>query len=96
LSWYGDKAVTVDLGGDFHARRLSIRASQVGAVAASRRSRRSYADRLGLALDLLRDPSFDALISGSGQFADLPQMVHRLSTGELGGLCHVVNYVPNP
>jgi threonine dehydrogenase-like Zn-dependent dehydrogenase len=96
LSWYGDRPVAVNLGADFHARRLSIRASQVGAVAASRRARRSYADRLALALDLLRDPGFDALISGTGPFTELPQIMHRLATGELDGLCHVVDYVPKP
>jgi 2-desacetyl-2-hydroxyethyl bacteriochlorophyllide A dehydrogenase len=96
LSWYGDQPVSVDLGGAFHARRLSIRASQVGAVAASRRSRRSYADRLALALDLLHDPVFDVLISGNGPFAELPQTMHRLAAGELDALCHVVDYDQKP
>lgn len=96
LSWYGDRPVTVNLGAQFHARRLSIRASQVGAVAASRRSRRSHADRLALALDLLHDPGFDALISGHGPFAELPQTFHRLAAGELDALCHVVDYDQKP
>jgi len=96
LSWYGDRPVEVNLGADFHVRRLSIRASQVGSVSAARRARRSYADRLALSLDLLRDPAFDALISGSGPFADLPEIVHRLATGELNSLCHVVDYGPKP
>ncbi len=46
LSWYGDRAVPVPLGEAFHARRLTIRSSQVGAVAPARRARRSHADRL--------------------------------------------------
>jgi NADPH:quinone reductase-like Zn-dependent oxidoreductase len=92
LSWYGDQKVSVELGAGFHARRLNIRASQVGAVAAARRARRSYADRLALALDLLRDPVFDALISGHSGFAELPQTMRRLAGGELNGLCHVVDY----
>ncbi len=41
-----------------------IRASQVGTVSPSRRGRRTTADRLALALELLRDPAFDALITG--------------------------------
>src|SRR5206468_4090192 len=32
LSWYGDDEVRLALGGAFHARRLSIRASQVGTL----------------------------------------------------------------
>ncbi len=96
MSWYGDRAVTVDLGADFHARRLSIRASQVGAVSPARRARRSYADRLDLALDRLRDPVFDALLASSGPFAHLPATLRRLATGELDALCHVVNYADEP
>jgi hypothetical protein len=92
LSWYGTRAVSVPLGSVFHSRRLAIRASQVGEVAASRRARRSHADRLALALELLRDEAFDALISGSSPFADLPDTMHRIATGEIDALCHVVDY----
>jgi threonine dehydrogenase-like Zn-dependent dehydrogenase len=92
LSWYGDRQVGVNLGADFHARRLSVRASQVGAVAAARRSRRGHAERLGLALGLLRDPAFDALITGHAPFRELPATMRRLATGELDGLCHVIDY----
>jgi hypothetical protein len=96
LSWYGDRPVSVNLGADFHARRLSVRASQVGAVAAARRARRSHADRLAVALRLLQDPGFDALITGHTAFSDLPQTMGLLATGELGALCHVVDYVQKP
>ncbi len=92
LSWYGDKPVDVNLGGEFHARRLSVRASQVGVVAAARRSRRSSAQRLAIALDLLRDPDFDVLISSRGPFNELPRTMERLAAGDLGGLCHIVEY----
>lgn len=92
LSWYGTEDVTVPLGSAFHARRLSIRASQVGQVAASRRARRSRGDRLALALDLLRDDAFDHLITGSTPFAELPETMRRLASGQLDALCHVVDY----
>lgn len=64
LSWYGDRRVSVPLGEFFHSRRLTVRASQVGAIPPSRRSRRTFADRLALALRILADPAFDALITG--------------------------------
>src|SRR5262249_6363144 len=64
LSWYGDRRVTLSLGGSFHSGRLTIRGSQVGAVSPARRSSRSHAARLALGLELLRDPVFDALITG--------------------------------
>ncbi|MDQ4008050.1 MAG: zinc-binding alcohol dehydrogenase [Actinomycetota bacterium] len=92
LSWYGTREVTVPLGSVFHPRRLTVRSSQVGEVAAARRARRTHADRLSLALELLRDEGFDALVSGSSPFAELPQTMRRMAAGELPALCHVVDY----
>jgi threonine dehydrogenase-like Zn-dependent dehydrogenase len=92
LSWYGDREVALPLGEAFHSSRLTIRASQVGLVAPSRRARRTYADRLALALDLLRDPSFDALLTGSSPFAELPDVMAAIAAGELPGLCHTIRY----
>jgi threonine dehydrogenase-like Zn-dependent dehydrogenase len=92
LSWYGDREVSVPLGAGFHSGRLSIRASQVGLVAPARRSSRSYADRLALALELLRDPAFDALVSAEHPFERLPEVLPALASGSLAGLCHVITY----
>ena len=92
LSWYGDRMVPVPLGEAFHARRLTIRSSQVGAVAPARRGRRSHADRMGLALRLLEDAAFDVLITGESPFDELPQVMPRLATGEQPALCHRIIY----
>jgi threonine dehydrogenase-like Zn-dependent dehydrogenase len=92
LSWYGDTEVSVGLGAAFHSRRLAIRASQVGAVAAARRHRRTPADRLRLALELLRDPAFDVLLTGSSPFRQLPELMARLASGDLPALCHTIAY----
>jgi len=92
LSWYGDAPVSVPLGEFFHSRRLTVKSSQVGGIAPARRGRRDYDDRLGVALGLLRDPVFDALITGASDFADLPAVLPRLATGDLPALCHLINY----
>ncbi|AOT05453.1 zinc-dependent alcohol dehydrogenase [Arthrobacter sp. U41] len=92
MSWYADRKVTVPLGEDFHARRLSIRASQVGVVARARRHRRTNADRLQLAVSLLRDPGFDVFLTGSSTLGELPDIVQQLSDGTLDALCHVIDY----
>jgi hypothetical protein len=84
--------VTVSLGGAFHSRRLSLRASQVGTVAPARRGARSIRDRLALALDLLRDPAFDALLTGSSRFGELPEAMAQLADGRLPALCHTIAY----
>ncbi|CAL9609981.1 3-hydroxyacyl-CoA dehydrogenase NAD-binding domain-containing protein [Streptomyces sp. enrichment culture] len=91
LSWYGDRTVRLPLGEAFHSRRLTLRASQVGTVSPAR-ARRSYADRLALALDLLADPRLDALITGECAFDELPDVMPRLASGELAALCHLVRY----
>ncbi|HEX3815554.1 MAG TPA: zinc-binding alcohol dehydrogenase [Mycobacteriales bacterium] len=92
LSWYGETEVRVSLGEAFHSGRLAIRASQVGMVSRARRGRRSFSDRLALALDLLRDPVFDALITGESRFDELPGVMSRLADGSLPGLCHTISY----
>jgi threonine dehydrogenase-like Zn-dependent dehydrogenase len=92
LSWYGDRDVTLSLGGAFHSRRLGIRASQVGTVASARRDSRTPRDRLTLALDLLRDPAYDALLTGESPFEELPDVMSRLADGTLEALCHSITY----
>jgi NADPH:quinone reductase-like Zn-dependent oxidoreductase len=96
LSWYGDTETRVRLGGAFHSRRLTVRASQVGAVASPRRDRRTTAERLALALDLLRDPAFDVLLTGESAFDDLPAVLPQLASGRLAALCHTVAYPDDP
>lgn len=92
LSWYGDREVRLPLGGVFHSGRLAIRGSQVGAVPPVRRASRSFGDRLALALRLLRDPAFDALITGVSRFETLPEVLGRLAGGTVPALCHVIEY----
>jgi threonine dehydrogenase-like Zn-dependent dehydrogenase len=92
LSWYGDSRVELALGGSFHSGRLGIRASQVGSVAAVRRSRYTHAQRLALAVDLLRDPAFDAVITGESRFEELPEVMPRLADGRLPAICHTITY----
>ncbi len=92
LSWYGDSEVRLSLGGAFHSRRLGIRASQVGTVSPARSGRRTTAERLALALDLLRDPALDALVTGQSRFDELPDVMARLAAGSLPALCHTITY----
>jgi threonine dehydrogenase-like Zn-dependent dehydrogenase len=92
LSWYGMVQPRVPLGAAFHSRRLTIRASQVGAVAAARRTRRTTGDRLQLALRLLEDPVFDAFITGHAPFGALPQTMESIFIDTAETLCQVIDY----
>ncbi|MEQ8967234.1 MAG: zinc-binding alcohol dehydrogenase [Azospirillaceae bacterium] len=92
LGWYGDAPVPLPLGEAFHSRRLTLLSSQVGKVAGPRRARRTHADRLALALELLADPAFDALISGESPFDDLPETLARLAADGRGVVTHRIRY----
>jgi 2-desacetyl-2-hydroxyethyl bacteriochlorophyllide A dehydrogenase len=92
LSWYGHRPVTVALGGAFHSRRLAVRSTQVGRVASARRARHTTTDRLALALRLLADPRFDALITDACDFDDLPTVLPAIARGERPGLGVRVDY----
>ncbi|GAA3641905.1 zinc-binding alcohol dehydrogenase [Microbacterium awajiense] len=91
-SWFGDRPVRLHLGGDFHARRLTIRSSQVGAVSPRRRGTRRPHDRLALALDLLRDDAFDVLLTGESSWRDLPTVMAAIASGAAPGLCHTIDW----
>lgn len=95
LSWYGDRRVSLPLGEAFHSRRLTVRGSQVGTVSPAARPGRGYAERMTLALDLLADPALDALITGESEFDELPELMPRLTRGEIPALCHRIRY-PDP
>jgi NADPH:quinone reductase-like Zn-dependent oxidoreductase len=92
LSWYGDVPVTLPLGGAFHARRLTIRSSQVGLVGTSRRDHRTSHERLTLAVELLRDSAFDVLLAESRPFEELPRLLTAMAGGHRAGLCQVIEY----
>ncbi|WP_149541140.1 zinc-dependent alcohol dehydrogenase [Siccirubricoccus phaeus] len=91
-SWHGDRAVTLPLGEAFHAKRLALLSSQVGAVSPALRGRRSHAERLALALALLDDARLDALLAPPTRFAALPAALPALLDGG-GAPCPLVTYI---
>jgi threonine dehydrogenase-like Zn-dependent dehydrogenase len=92
MSWFGDTPVVLKLGEAFHSRRLTIRASQVGHVAPSRRARWSHRRRMELALELLDDPALDVLVTGESRFDELPEVMRRIATAAPDVLCHRIRY----
>ena len=91
-SWYGSAARQLDLGADFHSRRLTLRASQVGEVAQARRGRRTRHDRLDLALRLLENDVFDALLGSDSSWGELPAVMAALAEGAPDPLCHTIDW----
>jgi threonine dehydrogenase-like Zn-dependent dehydrogenase len=92
LSWYGARTVALPLGEAFHSRRLRLISSQVGAVAPARRARWSRRRRLALALELLADPAFDALLAPPEPFDRLPALMAALAARPSKVMCQVITY----
>jgi len=92
LSWFGSRQVALPLGEAFHAKRLSIRASQVGHVATSHRARWDYRRRMELAISFLSAPVLDVLITGESPFEDLPLVMTALADGSRDAICHRLVY----
>jgi hypothetical protein len=89
LSWYGDRPVSLPLGEAFHARRLTVKSSQVGTVSDTQRARWDHRRRMTFALSLLRDPSLEILISGESDFESLPDVMPALGAETI---CHRIRY----
>ncbi len=91
-SWFGERRAQLDLGGAFHARRLTIISSQVGSVPSPLRSVHAHADRLKLALSLLTDDAVEALFTHEISFDDLPQIMPRIAAAPAGVGCVRISY----
>ena len=95
-SWFGDGVCELPLGEDFHAKRLRLVSTQVGAVAPAMRGRRTHGQRLALALSLLDDVRLDALLGPDIPFASLPERIRSVLAPHAGSpqpLCPVVIYI---
>ncbi len=77
VSWYGEKPVTLALGGHFHRGRVMIRSSQVGRIDPALAPRWDRARRLALATALLPELRLAELISHRVPFSQAP-MAYRL------------------
>ena len=91
LSWFGDKPVSADLGGAFHSQSLTLKASQVGAVAPSHRQGWSHNRRLAEALSLCADPRLDGLVRAETPFLDVPSRMGAI-LADPDTLCHLIRY----
>lgn len=93
VSWYGSRPVALPLGEAFHARRLTLRSSQVGHVATAQRARWSARRRMALALSLLAEaPELDALVGPPEAFEALPRLLERLAGPGTAPPCPRVDY----
>ncbi len=92
MSWYGDKAVSIHLGGDFHWKRKRIISSQVGLIPSIKKHRWDYRRRKDLVFELLKNPIFDAFITKIIDFAHSPAFFYRLRNEPIDDLGVCIRY----
>ena len=93
LSWYGDRKVELSLGATFHYKRLQIISSQVSSIPKSKQANYNYKTRKDLAIQWLRDDSYDQLISDFISFKDAPAFFEALRKNKQGnGLIWMIEY----
>ncbi len=92
LSWYGTKSVNLNLGANFHHRRLKIISSQVSKIPTSHQPRWNYKRRKSAVLDLLQNPIYDQVLSHEIEMNEAAHFFTQLRTEQLPGLGYCLNY----
>ncbi|MDR7209373.1 hypothetical protein [Flavobacterium piscis] len=72
LSWYGNSSVLLQLGGNFHYKRLQIISSQVSSIPYEKKEAYNFLTRKQLAEHLLRTIDYKVFISNIISFDELP------------------------
>ena len=70
-SWYGKKVAKLNLGNEFHSKRLRIISSQVSNIPLHMQKKHNYKSRLKIALDALIDNKLLLLINSTSKFENL-------------------------
>ncbi len=93
LSWYGDKRINLELGKDFHYKRLRIISSQVSKIPKKFGAEMTYLKRKQIAARMLEEENYDKLISDFIDFEKAPIFYNDLRKGGLNkGLIWMIKY----
>jgi len=93
MSWFGNKKVSLELGMDFHHKRLKIISSQVSKIPKRLRHEMDYLKRKQLAEDILKHNDFDLLIADLVDFNTAPTFFNDLRNNNLkNGLIWIFKY----
>ena len=70
-SWYGEKVAKLNLGNEFHSKRLKLISSQVSNIPLHMQKKHNYKSRLKLAINALNDNKLMVLINSTSKFENL-------------------------
>jgi threonine dehydrogenase-like Zn-dependent dehydrogenase len=92
LSWYGDKKVCIDLGSDFHIKRLKIISSQVSHVPERKKRTWDFKRRKKAVIKLLQNPWFENLPLEAIPFNDSAQFFIKMRENKTPALSYYFKY----
>ena len=92
LSWYGEKEVTLQLGGSFHQDRKQIISSQVSTVSTCRGARWDFSRRKAVVMDLLKNTVYDKHLGKTVALKEAPALFEDIRNGSISSLSWVIDY----
>lgn len=91
-SWFGNKRVALELGGNFHRRRLQLISSQVSTLAPSLRGRFDRKRRSQVVWQLLRRHAFESLITHRWSLDDANRAYETLENDSASTMQAIFTY----
>lgn len=92
MSWYGNRHVSLSLGGEFHIMRKQIISSQVGRIPSTMSARWDFQRRKETVFELLRNPAFDQHITHEVSLEEAADLFNAWRTQAPEGLGYCIRY----
>lgn len=92
MSWYGNRPVTLNLGGDFHLLRKKIISSQVSSIPLRMQGQWDYRRRKQAVFELLKDPVYDQHITHEVSLEEAAELFNAWREGSPEGLGYCIRY----
>ena len=92
LSWYGQKKVSLELGGSFHYGRKHLISSQVSRIPANKRQHFDFQSRKEIIIKILKEIDFDFIINVEIPFQKATEFYDKLVKGKINEIGLLFNY----
>jgi threonine dehydrogenase-like Zn-dependent dehydrogenase len=92
MSWYGNRSVTLDLGGDFHLLRKKIISSQVSTIPVRMQGQWDYRRRKQAVFELLKDPAYNQHITHEVSLEEAAELFNAWRKASPEGLGYCIRY----